>query len=989
MASDLEQRLQQNLPSSLRLERELPAGGMARVFLAEDVSLGRRVVVKVLDSNLTEGLSADRFRREIQLAAQLQHPHLVPVLQAGEAGGIPYFVMPYVTGESLRNRLRDGQAVPPREAVTILRDVARAMSYAHAQGVVHRDIKPDNVLLSGGAAMVTDFGIAKALSSSRTLPSTDGNQLTGTGSSLGTPAYMAPEQIAADPDADHRVDIYAFGVMAYELLSGHTPFHDRSPQALLTAYLVEAPPPLAGQVQLPRSLASLVMACLEKDPARRPASAASLVEGLDAIQWTGEQAAPVVVSRSWASVWIGTGVLVILATAGWWWRHRESGPPPNPHLMAVVPFRVASADPALHYLREGMLDLLAAKLPGEGGLQASDPRATLDAWRGAGGSSDIDLPTAKAQRLAETQGAAWLLQGDVVGTPTRVTLNASLFAASGTEPRTRISVEGPPDSLGGLVDQLVGRLLTELSDSGTQGQDLTRRPLPALRAYLDAVALFRQGSQASVPRFREALDQDSSFALAALGAVQATGWWNEPALTERGLRLAWAGRNQLSAKDQALLIATAGPHYPAPSSTREIVDAAQRYLQLAPERADAWYLYGDKIYHFGQVIGLPDRSVKSAFYFEKALAVDSSYVPGYIHLQQLAVELGDTALDRRLDRLRSRFDTSSDWKLRQSWYRAAATGDSATVNRIWRSIPASTELLLEMGRTPLDAMGVGIDDGLRAWDSLAARATSPQAQRDLHGGHAVLALVAGKPELARRELEQSVESPDDPQLLGIQILNAIFEPGDSIAALHGVQVFRRIAAAPRPADSLRAILQAGARRALAFWDLTRGDTAGVAAEIERLRAGTATQPTSTPSLDTRVIAALEALFADRRKSPDAARLALRLDSLQQNANYSLYNPTREEVLALITARLLEKYQSPAAALNAVRRRPTWWVQVMPYLATQLREEGRLAALTGAKEEAIASYRHYLALRSDPEPSVRPEVEEVRKELGKLEVGGER
>ena len=215
--TELRDRLQASLGESYRLERELGGGGMSRVFVAQDTRLGREVVVKVLSPDLAAGVNSDRFHREILVAAQLQHPHIVPVLAAGETDGLPYFTMPYVAGESLRRRLDGGKAMPVVDAVAVLRDVARALAYAHEHGVVHRDIKPDNVLIAGGAAAVTDFGIAKALSSSRTF---GGENLTRVGNSLGTPAYMAPEQVAADPNADHRIDIYSFGAMAYELLSG-------------------------------------------------------------------------------------------------------------------------------------------------------------------------------------------------------------------------------------------------------------------------------------------------------------------------------------------------------------------------------------------------------------------------------------------------------------------------------------------------------------------------------------------------------------------------------------------------------------------------------------------------------------------------------------------------------------------------------------------------------------------------------------------------
>ncbi|HEY4219119.1 MAG TPA: protein kinase [Gemmatimonadaceae bacterium] len=283
---DLRHQLQQTLGSTYTLERELGGGGMSRVFVAEETRLGRRVVVKVLTPELTAGISAERFEREIRLAASLQQANIVPLLSAGETDGLPYYTMPYVEGESLRLRLRESGAMPVAEAVNVLRDVARALAYAHDHGIVHRDIKPDNVLLSGGAAVVTDFGIAKALSAART--HAEGETLTQLGTAIGTPAYISPEQAAGDPDVDHRADIYSFGCMAYELLTGRPPFADRSPQRMMAAHMAEAPRPISElRPELPEPLARMVMRCLEKDPSARPQSAAELGAALDATSTSG------------------------------------------------------------------------------------------------------------------------------------------------------------------------------------------------------------------------------------------------------------------------------------------------------------------------------------------------------------------------------------------------------------------------------------------------------------------------------------------------------------------------------------------------------------------------------------------------------------------------------------------------------------------------------------------------------------------------------
>jgi serine/threonine-protein kinase len=322
--SDEITRLKRALSDRYEIEREVGAGGMATVFLANDLKHDRRVALKVLKPELAAALGPDRFPREIKIVAQLQHPHILPLHDSGETEGFLYYVMPFVDGESLRAKIeRDGR-LPIGDAMRILREVVDALATAHAQGVVHRDIKPDNVMLSGRHALVTDFGVAKAVSDS------GGEKLTTVGVAVGTPHYMSPEQAMGEAQLDHRADIYAVGVVAYEMLTGEPPFAGKTSQAVLSAQVIERPADLRERrPNVPAPLAEAVMRCLEKEPADRWQTAEELLHHLETVAVTPSggttptdtrpvQATPArPTARRW---WIPSlaAALIVLGSIGGW-----------------------------------------------------------------------------------------------------------------------------------------------------------------------------------------------------------------------------------------------------------------------------------------------------------------------------------------------------------------------------------------------------------------------------------------------------------------------------------------------------------------------------------------------------------------------------------------------------------------------------------------------------------------------------------------------
>ncbi len=436
--TDLREQLQTTLGDGYTLERELGGGGMSRVFVAREHALGRDVVVKVLAPELSASVSAERFTREIATAARLQQANIVPVLTAGLSGGVPYYTMPFVKGESLRALLARGTSLSMTDRLNVLRDVGRALAYAHGEGVIHRDIKPDNILLSAGTAVVTDFGIAKAISAARTqdaaAPRADDGTLTQVGSSVGTPAYMAPEQ-AVGEHLDHRADLYAWGVVAYELLSGAHPFAGKSGASqLIAAHIAETPRALAeGVPTLPSAVSALVMQCLAKNPAERPENAGVLLARLANVVTPGAESAsgaaaatprPQRASSALRLVVAG-GVVAALALVGWAIARAPSSAPNATSAttlssLAVLPFVNTSGNSADEYFSDGLTDELAhalSKLPG---------------LRLAGRSSSFTFKgkTVAAADVGKALGVGAIVEGTVRRAGDRIRLTAQLTSTT-------------------------------------------------------------------------------------------------------------------------------------------------------------------------------------------------------------------------------------------------------------------------------------------------------------------------------------------------------------------------------------------------------------------------------------------------------------------------------------------------------------------------------------------------------------------------------
>lgn len=688
-------------------------------------------------------------------------------------------------------------------------------------------------------------------------------------------------------------------------------------------------------------------------------------------------ASPVLVPAARIAV-VGAVLIIAVAAAGFFLtRGTGRAPELDPEAVAVLPFRVGGADPSLAYLREGVVDLLAAKLTGEAGPRAVNPRTMLTAWRAAAPSEETGLPPDQAIELARELGAGQLLVGDVVGTATALTIRAELIDTE-TGGATQAEQSGSVEELTSIVDRLAATLMAlEAGERRPRLDQLTTTSLPALRAYLQGRSAFRAARYSeAADRFADAVEEDSTFALAALGMSEALRWWAERPGGEEALRLAWKYRDRLSERDRAYLRAFAGPNYPRGSTRAVELAAYEQALDQSPDDPMLWYHVGDVLYHSGAQLGVENALERAAAHLEQALALDPAFAPAAEHLFALALRLDDPERTREVGRRYLTMDADAAGTIR--WWLGRIPG--ATVDSVPTLEQLTTRDLQRIVGWAVDG-GFGVAEADPAMDLIEERVADAGTPFQVQRATAYRTRWEwrrGRHGAARRLLDAPAA----------RLAQALFAPVDTGVAEAAAG---RVRAA---VDTLAVSSAPGmfSRYLLAEWSLRNGQTSTARELVGSLAA---VEPADDPSASlTRefLLALLEAELGVLADAPDARDRVAELDRLTRQvppvglpidgeAGFGV------ELANLALIRLHEALGDPEAALAAARRR-AFTVGTTLFLAVQVREEGRLAERLGRREEAITAYRTYLEFRAeDADAPVLEEVARVQTALARLTAEG--
>jgi tetratricopeptide (TPR) repeat protein len=962
---------------------------MATVFLARDVKHDRPVALKVLHPELAGSVGPERFQREIHLATRLQHPHILPIYDSGETAGQLWFTMPFVAGESLRQRLVREPQLPLADALRIATEVADALSCAHDQGIIHRDIKPENILLSGNHAMIADFGVAQALEMAGT------ERLTATGLSVGTPAYMSPEQAVGEQRLDGRSDIYALGCVLFEMLAGEPPFTGRTAQAIVARRLAEPAPRLGTLRDVPEEVERVVATALARAPADRFADAAGFAGALGAAgrltpgAVTSHRKLP---SRHRRPPLLVVGAVVLLATGLGLYRALRTTPatPVDPNLVAVAPFDVL--DPSQQLWREGLVDILSRDLDGAGPLRTVAQSVALRGWTGR-----ADRVSAAA--LGGRTGAGLVVFGSLARKGgDSVSLRASLLDRAKNETTVDLEVVGEERRIGELADSLGVRVLRAIGRQRPIGSvryvSIGSRSLPALKAFLRGEQFYRRGLwDSALVHYDEAIALDSGFALANLRMASVLSWNPSSGGSYRPgdeyARRSVLLNHGLSPKE-SLLVASDSFEFAAQDATMPEDEIRFRFrakatveeaLRRFPEDPEVWYWVGEGRFHDDLPLGAPPAQAFDAF--QHAIALDPGFASSYKHMMSLAVRLGRPDLARHyaakyivLDTLAENGGTGLAARLMDP----SLSGTPETARLI---DAASTHELFNAG---VEYLGSWPDSGetavrlLRALGKQGrpAGGDAPWVLDSLMWPHYLAYALAFRGHLQeayqadRRLLLQPEASPFSPfhdPFLDLSLLHII---PDSV-----VQATFRKALEPGAPWSNSFGVAPRYLQGLPWW-LARGDTASLAALAEQ--AVTRRSPSPRLAWRARLLGSVAAAYLALVRG-DSAKALKRLQVTPDTL--CLMDPYGSTCFhaKLTLARLLAARGEVRQAADLLE---TWrWTGGGPSFVLATLELGRLAERLGEKKQATECYRFVTEVWRRADPELQPYVAESRSALQRL------
>ena len=953
---------------------------MAIVYLAQDLKHRRQVAIKVLKPEVAAALGPERFLREIEMAAGLTHPHILALHESGEVDDFLYYVMPYLEGESLRERLSREKQLPLEDAVRITGEIASALDHAHRRNVLHRDIKPENILLQEGNALVADFGIARAIQTA------GGDTLTATGLTVGTPAYMSPEQAAGERQLDGRSDLYSLGCVLYEMLAGQPPFTGPTVESVLHQHLTADPAPVTQlRRTVPESVVQALRRALAKTPADRYATAAQFGAALDAALRV-PRIAPSRSRRRLVAPVVGIAA-VALSVAFLLLRSRWAAGAvvPSASTIAVMPLVPVAADTALERLGRELVVTLSANLDGVGGIRTAEAITVL-----AQVAEGEPLTPERGAELARRLGARSVLRGTLVPAGREVRLDAALFDVDSLAPFAHATVTGPADDIAGLTDAATLSLLRQVWQRGKPpAPDLaaiTTRSIPALRAYLEGEqALSRAAFDEAVRAFDRAFAADPHFWFAFWRSLYPRIYEGTPPDSAALVALI-AHRRELPEQDRLMIEASFLPH----TMSDELAiwrDVTRRFPSYWP----AWYDYSNYLVHFTPYLGTTYGDSRAAL--ERTVALNPRFAPAWEHLLWTAESQWDTAGAARALRTLATFATATGFRVNPD-----LMGYYGAVNRLvvsgghWTPAQLTRDaqyVVATHGAAPSEYLGIGflIVGFPRAQvnfdDAILALGPTVEFQ-------AIMWMGNGFAYAARGDWDSALVAIDRWQRLANDSTAALTAYGLAVAGAHLGSVDRGRAAAERPG---RLPTWPEGRAELAWLDGILAHASGDAAGLARARRQVHESGSAEADLLERSLAAFAVELTGDRRAAARALAALEWESAEHTRHheYGRHHPFFNSVNRLSAGRWL----LAAGDTTQASRLLNWHEAVLwafhrflgpangVFAPPALFERARIEEASGDTSAAAADYREFLQRYDLPRGEWAARVEEAVGRLRRL------